>query len=279
MFPTVPLRHGIPPGVRVPLCHGPATPQSHVAHGPAQNLPCLLCSAPSPRHITVAQRFNLDAISCSGFAWCIPDLSHMIEEVALHEEPKACPQPSPKIGTLACSNQVPVLPLLDHLNKMLSQEWPESILDGHIRLNYEDCWKVFEKGLDKKDYELFNHEQWHPTFMANVIEVLVRDLVQKIKDPTQGELSETKKAKEQSFKAEKTIKFAAKFCTIWLSYMIAEDAKYRQFRWNYMTKILEGLEFIITKLGAWILKCNYDQKEIGRSNKGNKEGNEGRKHC
>eukprot|EP01018_Ginkgo_biloba_P039468 Gb_17389 [translate_table: standard] len=49
----------------------------------------------------------------------------------------------------------------------------------------KDHWKMFEEGLDKKDCELFNHEQWRPTFTANVIEVLVQDLVRKIKDPTQ----------------------------------------------------------------------------------------------
>eukprot|EP01018_Ginkgo_biloba_P016823 Gb_38802 [translate_table: standard] len=39
-----------------------------------------------------------------------------------------------------------------------------------------------------------------------------------------------------------------------------EGKDYQQFRWNYTTKILEGLEYM-TKLGAWILKCDQDQKE------------------
>eukprot|EP01018_Ginkgo_biloba_P032717 Gb_02164 [translate_table: standard] len=101
----------------------------------------------------------------------------MIDEVVVHEELEVCPQPSPMIETLACNNQVPIPPLPDYLNKMLSLEWPKSIPDGHIRLNYEDRWKVFEEDLDKQDCELFNHEQWHPAFTANVIKVLVRDLV------------------------------------------------------------------------------------------------------
>eukprot|EP01018_Ginkgo_biloba_P024206 Gb_01227 [translate_table: standard] len=92
----------------------------------------------------------------------------MVEEDVVHDTPEVRPQPSSKKEITRCKNQVPILPLLDYLTNMFPLEWPESILDGFILLNYEDHWKVFEEGLEK-ECELFNHEQWRSTFTTNVI--------------------------------------------------------------------------------------------------------------
>eukprot|EP01018_Ginkgo_biloba_P013553 Gb_24578 [translate_table: standard] len=103
--------------------------------------------------------------------------------------------------------KVPIPPLSEYLTSRIRLEWPETNPNNFINLEYEDRWKIFEEGLEKKDYELFNHEQWRPTFMANVIDILVRDLVHKIKDLEYGESNETKKAKDQAAEAKQNIQF------------------------------------------------------------------------
>eukprot|EP01018_Ginkgo_biloba_P019892 Gb_33706 [translate_table: standard] len=127
---------------------------------------------------------------------------------------------------------------------------------------YEERWKIFEDGLEKKDCELFNHEQWRPTFTANVIDILVRDLVCKIKVPEYGESSETKNTKNKATTAEQKIQFIQKFCDLWLSNITLDDIAYQQFKCNYSTKIPDGLESIILKLGTWILKHDHAQNKI-----------------
>eukprot|EP01018_Ginkgo_biloba_P029009 Gb_37235 [translate_table: standard] len=60
--------------------------------------------------------------------------------------------------------------------------WADSILDGLINSRWEERLKIFEEGLNKSECELSNHEAWKPSFIANIIQVLVCDLVAKIKD-------------------------------------------------------------------------------------------------
>eukprot|EP01018_Ginkgo_biloba_P034217 Gb_23034 [translate_table: standard] len=50
--------------------------------------------------------------------------------------------------------------------------------------------------------------------------------------------------------------------TVMVTQLQLADIEYQQFTKNYKHQILEGLETTITKLGAWILKCDSDQKEI-----------------
>eukprot|EP01018_Ginkgo_biloba_P018803 Gb_39821 [translate_table: standard] len=156
-------------------------------------------------------------------------------------------QPSTEQGATIGAHQVPIPPLSEYLTSRIQLEWPETIPDNFINLAYEDRWKIFEEGLDKKECELFNHEQWRPTFMANDINILVRDLVRKIKDLEQGESSETKKAKDQPFATEQKIQFIQKFYDVWLSDITPNESAYQQLQRNYSSKILEGLESLITK--------------------------------
>eukprot|EP01018_Ginkgo_biloba_P028378 Gb_29762 [translate_table: standard] len=132
-------------------------------------------------------------------------------------------------------HQVPIPSLPNYLTNMLRLEWPGSIPDNFVNLEYNDRWKVFEEGLDKEECELFNHEQWRPTFTANVINILVSDLVRKIKDPEHGVSSERRRLKNKHLKLS---------------------------RKSSLLKILEGLESLIPKLGTWILKHDRAQKEI-----------------
>eukprot|EP01018_Ginkgo_biloba_P015710 Gb_14254 [translate_table: standard] len=110
---------------------------------------------------------------------------------------KHSPQLSTEHGATTGTHQIPIPPLPEYLTSRIRLDWLKTILDNFINLNYEYRWKIL-----KKDCELFNHEQWRPTFTANVIDILVRVLVCKIKDPEHGEWSETKKAKDQAFATE-----------------------------------------------------------------------------
>eukprot|EP01018_Ginkgo_biloba_P018458 Gb_13797 [translate_table: standard] len=184
------------------------------------------------------------------------------EEDAPRTTPEEPPQPSTKHASTSGVHQVPIPSLPDYLTNRLRLEWPGSIPDNFVHLEYDDRWKVFEEGLDKEECELFNHEQWRPTFTANVINILVRDLVRKIKDPEYSVSSETKRAQEQAFEAEQKIKFIERFCDTWLEDILPNDTAYQQFKRNYSRKISKGLESLIPKLGTWILKHDRAHKEI-----------------
>eukprot|EP01018_Ginkgo_biloba_P015452 Gb_03147 [translate_table: standard] len=45
---------------------------------------------------------------------------------------------------------------------------------------------MFEEGLYKSECKLLNCEAWRPTFIANMIQILVRDLVSKQSTLTEG---------------------------------------------------------------------------------------------
>eukprot|EP01018_Ginkgo_biloba_P031909 Gb_25358 [translate_table: standard] len=152
---------------------------------------------------------------------------YKVEEDAPRNTPEEPPQSSTEQAGTSGVNQVPIPLLPNYLTNILRLEWPGNIPDNFIHLEYDDRWKVFEEGLDKDECELFNHEQWRPTFTANVINILVRDLVRKIKDPEYGISNETKRAQEQAFKAEQKIKFIERFCDTWLENISSEDTAYK----------------------------------------------------
>eukprot|EP01018_Ginkgo_biloba_P008219 Gb_33267 [translate_table: standard] len=175
---------------------------------------------------------------------------YKVEEDAPRSTPEEPLQPSTEHAGTSGVHQVPIPSLPKYLTNKLRLEWPSSIPDNSIHLEYDDRWKVFEEGLDKEECELFNHEQWQPTFTANVINILVRDLVRKIKDPEYGVSNETKRAQEQAFEAEQKIKFIQRFYDMWLEDISPDDTAYQQFKRNYSRKIPEGLESLIPKLGT-----------------------------
>eukprot|EP01018_Ginkgo_biloba_P040489 Gb_11071 [translate_table: standard] len=122
--------------------------------------------------------------------------------------------------------------------------------------------KVFEEGLDKKDCELHNLEAWRLTFTTNVIQILVRDLVRKSKDLVRCVSNETKEVREQAHVAEQKIKFIESFWNVWLIDVPTDDDTYQWFMNIFDKDIPPGLEGIIPNLGAWILKCDWELKEI-----------------
>eukprot|EP01018_Ginkgo_biloba_P002209 Gb_19728 [translate_table: standard] len=111
---------------------------------------------------------------------------YKIDEDSPHSMPEKPAQAYTKPASTSGVHQVPIPSLPNYLTNLVRLEWTGSIPDNFVNLEYNDRWKVFEEGLDKEECELFNHEQWRPTFTANVINILVRDLVRKIKDPEQG---------------------------------------------------------------------------------------------
>eukprot|EP01018_Ginkgo_biloba_P040355 Gb_09157 [translate_table: standard] len=100
---------------------------------------------------------------------------YKVDEDSPRSISKKPPQAYAKPTSTSGVHQVPIPSLPNYLTNMLRLEWPGSIPDNFVNLEYNDRWKVFEEGLDKEECELFNHEQWRPTFTANVINILVRD--------------------------------------------------------------------------------------------------------
>eukprot|EP01018_Ginkgo_biloba_P022976 Gb_24290 [translate_table: standard] len=115
--------------------------------------------------------------------------------------------------------------------------WVDSIPNDHILMEWRNWIKVFEDVLEKQDCELHNHEAWRPTFTANVIQILVRDLVCKVKDPNRGVIEETKEACTQAYAIEQNIQFIEDLFNVWL-------------------------QQIIPKLTTWIIKCDRDRNEL-----------------
>eukprot|EP01018_Ginkgo_biloba_P008508 Gb_33646 [translate_table: standard] len=152
---------------------------------------------------------------------------YKVQENTPRRSPKHPLQPSAEHGATTGAYQVPIPPLPKYFTSRIQLKWLETILNNFINLEYEDRWKIFEEGLEKKDCELFNHAQWQPTFTANVIDILVRDLVRKIKDPKYGKSSETKKAKDQATEANQRIQFIQKLCDLWLSDITPNDTAYQ----------------------------------------------------
>lgn len=72
----------------------------------------------------------------------------------------------------------------------------DATLDDHIKLDWSERIKIFEEGLDKKNYELHNHKAWRATFMGNAIQILASDLLRRVEDPNDGVTQETKHARE-----------------------------------------------------------------------------------
>lgn len=117
------------------------------------------------------------------------------------------------------------------------------------QIGLEQLHKVYEEGLDK-------HEAWRPTFTTNVIQILVRDLVRKMKDPNRWVTQETKEAQEQPHMAQLKIKFIEDFRNVWFVDVSLEDDTYQRFINNFEKEIPSRLEEVIPKLGTWIIKCD-----------------------
>eukprot|EP01018_Ginkgo_biloba_P035803 Gb_02259 [translate_table: standard] len=100
--------------------------------------------------------------------------------------------------------------------------WAEIILDNLLKIQWSDNVDMLEVGLDRSKCELSNPAQWKPTFTAKVIQILVQDLVAKIKDLASEELFDTKLACAQAVNAAINARYDAKSVHEQLQKVISE---------------------------------------------------------
>eukprot|EP01018_Ginkgo_biloba_P038808 Gb_37374 [translate_table: standard] len=139
--------------------------------------------------------------------------------------------------------------------------WTEGILEGFIKLDYEGRWKMFEDGLPKEECKMENHELWQPTFKANVINILVRDLVRKVKTPPQSISEIVAKEKNKVADLEAKIDFIYDFMDIWVKDIKEIDLVYKMFLDRFGQTILKEMQVRLCKLGAHIIKTEVERKE------------------
>eukprot|EP01018_Ginkgo_biloba_P001087 Gb_18578 [translate_table: standard] len=107
--------------------------------------------------------------------------------------------------------------------------WIKLIPDGHIHLDYKDRWKMFEYGLPKEECKLEDHELWRLTFFANIINILVRDLVQKAKEPEPPLPHILQATQDKASMAEAKMDFIFDFIDIWVNGIKETDLEYKMF--------------------------------------------------
>eukprot|EP01018_Ginkgo_biloba_P025855 Gb_11968 [translate_table: standard] len=75
---------------------------------------------------------------------------------------------------------------------------------------------MFEDGLPKEECRMENHEMWWPTFTVNSINILVRDLVKKIKALERPLADAIRKAEDKASMRETKFNFVYNFIDIQL---------------------------------------------------------------